>query len=305
MVWVTTISKGGTRADLRTPWVTSRLLYDSTEEGRTMVDARNAPVRQMDITRPAAARIYDAFLGGGHNFGVERDFVERVERVLPGIGASYRENHAFLRRAVEFLLASGVRQFLDLGSGIPTIGHLHEVARRRTRDFRVLYVDNEPLTVAHSRPLLADEPRAEILLADCRDPESVLRSPEARRMLDLREPVGVLMTSVLHFVPDADDPAGLVEAYRDAVVPGSHLVVSHVTGTSEPEAVQVLADCYAQTSDPLHPRETSWIDKLFGDFEVLPPGTTHLADWRPDPEHPVGAAGRYRVLHGGVARKST
>ncbi|KAA5830053.1 SAM-dependent methyltransferase [Saccharopolyspora hirsuta] len=269
-----------------------------------MVDTRNSPARQMDIVRPAAARIYDAFLGGSHNFGVERGFAERIEQALPGIGATYQENRAFLRRTVEFLLARGVRQFLDLGSGIPTIGHLHEVARRRTRDFRVLYVDNEPLTVAHSRPLLADEPRADILLADCRDPESVLHAPETQELLDLDRPVGLLMTSVLHFVPDSDDPLGLVEAYRDALVPGSHLVVSHVTGTHAPEAVRVLADFYAETSDPLHPRETSWIDKLFGDFEVLPPGTTYLADWRPDPGQPTSAADRYQLLYGGVARKS-
>ncbi|MER7015138.1 SAM-dependent methyltransferase [Saccharopolyspora sp. NPDC000359] len=269
-----------------------------------MVDTRNPRARQMDIVRPAAARIYDAFLGGGHNFGVERGFVERVEQALPGIGACYQENRAFLRRVVEFLLASGVRQFLELGSGIPTIGHLHEVARRRAHDFRVLYVDNEPLTVAHSRPLLADEPRADILLADCRDPESVLLAPEAQQLLDLDRPVGLLMSSVLHFVPDSDDPLGLVEAYRNALVPGSHLVVSHLTGTHAPAAVRVLADLYAETADPLHPRETSWIDKLFGDFEVLPPGTTYLARWRPDPGHPTSAADRYQLLYGGVARKS-
>ncbi|RKT82277.1 S-adenosyl methyltransferase [Saccharopolyspora antimicrobica] len=269
-----------------------------------MVETRKSPPREMDIVRPAAARIYDAFLGGGHNFGVERGFAERIEQALPGIGGCYQENRAFLRRTVEFLLARGVRQFLDLGSGIPTIGHLHEVARRRTRDFRVLYVDNEPLTVAHSKPLLADEPRADILQADCREPEAIFRSPEARELLDLRRPVGLLMTSVLHFIPDSDDPLGLVETYQDALVPGSHLVISHVTGTNAPEAVRVLADFYAETSDPLHPRETSWIDKLFGDFEILPPGTTNLADWRPDPGRPTSASDRYRLLYGGVARKS-
>ncbi|MER5391140.1 SAM-dependent methyltransferase [Saccharopolyspora sp. NPDC002686] len=269
-----------------------------------MVDTRTPPARQMDITRPAAARIYDAFLGGGHNFGVERSFAERIEQELPGIGAVYQENRAFLRRTVEFLLARGVRQFLDLGSGTPTIGHLHEVACRRTRDFRVLYVDNEPLTVAHSKPLLAGEPRADILRADCRDPASVLLAPETQDLLDLNEPVGLLMTSVLHFVPDSDDPLGLVEAYRDALVPGSYLVVSHLTGTRAPDAARTLTDFYAETSDPLHPRETSWIDKLFGDFEVLPPGATYLADWRPDPGQPTSATNRYHLLYGGVARKS-
>lgn len=266
-----------------------------------MFDTQEPP-REMDIDRPCAARIYDAFLGGSHNFGVERGFVERVEETLPGITETYRENRAFIRRAVEYLLARGVRQFLDLGSGIPTIGHVHEVARRRTRHFRVLYVDNEPLTVAHSTPLLADEPRAAIIRADCRDPESVLRSPEAVELLDFDKPVGLLLSAVLHFVPDADDPSGLVRTYRAALPPGSHLVVSHVTGDRDKRAMDVLEDFYAETADPLRARPTSWIDGLFGDFELLPPGATYLSAWRPDPDQiPLGT--RYPLLYGGVARK--
>ena len=158
-----------------------------------MVDTRKAAVREMDIGRPAAARMYDAFLGGCHNFGVERAMVERIGTALPGITGTYQENRAFLRRAVEYLLAHGVRQFLDLGSGIPTIGHVHEVARRRTRHFRVVYVDNEPLTVAHSKPLLAAEINAAITHADMRDPQSVLESAEVRALLNVDEPVGLLM----------------------------------------------------------------------------------------------------------------
>ncbi|GAA2801318.1 SAM-dependent methyltransferase [Saccharopolyspora taberi] len=267
-----------------------------------MVDTQNLMSREMDIDRPCAARIYDAFLGGSHNFGVERGFVERVEAALPGITETYRENRAFVRRTVEYLLAHGIRQFLDLGSGIPTIGHVHEIARRRTRDFRVLYVDNEPLTVAHSRPLLADEPRAAIIEADCRDPESVLRSPAATGLLDLDQPTAVLMSAMLHFVPDGDTPAALVERYRKAVVPGSHLAVSHITGDYDPGAAGTLESFYAETTDPLIARSPQWIDELFGDFEVLPPGTSYLTDWRPDPDQ-AAARPRYRILYGGLARK--
>ncbi|MEV6230499.1 SAM-dependent methyltransferase [Saccharopolyspora shandongensis] len=267
-----------------------------------MTDMRIPPVREMDITRPCAARIYDAFLGGSHNLGCERAFMEDLERKLPHIGESYRENRAFVRRSVEYLLAHGVRQFVDLGSGIPTIGHVHEVARRRARDFRVLYVDNEPLTVAHSKPLLAGEPRAEIIRADCRNPWAVLDSPEAAELLDLDRPVALLMTAVLHFVPDSDDPVALVEAYRDALVPGSHLVISHLTGSHDADEMRVLTARYEETADPLHPREVEWIEKQFGDFEVVPPGTTYLSDWRPEPGR-TAAKRPYRLLYGGVAWK--
>jgi hypothetical protein len=266
-----------------------------------MVDTQPLLPREMDLEQPSAARIYDAFLGGSHNFGVDWRFVDRIESAMPGITEVYRENRAFVRRTVEHMISNGVWQFLDLGSGIPTIGHVHEVARRRTRGFRVVYVDNEPLTVAHSRPLLADEPRAAIIEADCRDPESILRAPETTDLLDFTEPVGLLMSAVLHFIPDSDDPLPLVATYRDAVVPGSHLAVSHTTGSADSAAMRILEDFYAETADPLFARDTDWIDALIGDFTLLAPGMSYLTDWRPDP----GPATQppYRILYGGVARK--
>ncbi|RRO14772.1 hypothetical protein EIL87_18735 [Saccharopolyspora rhizosphaerae] len=267
-----------------------------------MVDTRSTPVREMDIDRPAAARLQDAFLGGSHNFGVERALVERIEKALPGIAGTYRESRAFLRRSVEYLLAHGVRQFLDLGSGIPTIGHVHEVARKRTRHFRVVYVDNEPLTVGHSKPLLAAELNAAITHADIRDPQSVFESPEVRALLAVDEPVALLMSSVLHFIPDSDDPEGLVAHYRERLVPGSHLLISHVTDTHDLPRARTLADFYAETADPLHLRSTERIDAFFGDFTQVPPAPTHLADWRPDPGTPTPPP--YRLLHGGMARTS-
>lgn len=256
--------------------------------------------RKMDISRASAARIYDAFLGGSHNFGIERDFVDHVEQAMPGIGGAYRENRAFVRRAVEHLLEHGIRQFLDLGSGIPTIGHVHEVARRRTSGFRVLYVDNEPLTVAHSRSLLADEPRAEIITADIRDPDAILCSAEAADLLDLSQPVALLMTSMLHFVPG--DPRAVVDAYKDAITPGSYLAVSHLTDSADPSSTRQLEQFYAETADPLHPRSTAWIESLFDGLDLLPPGASFLNDWRPDP-NPRLARSEYRILYGGLAKK--
>ncbi|GAA2341213.1 SAM-dependent methyltransferase [Saccharopolyspora halophila] len=266
-----------------------------------MMETRDAALREMDLSRPAAARIYDSFLGGCHNFGVDRELAERLETDLPGIADSYQENRAFLRRAVEFMLAHDIRQFLDLGSGIPTIGQVHEVARRRTRDFRVVYVDNEPLTVAHSRPLLTREPNAAIIHADIRDPASVLRASQVRQLLDLSEPVGLLMSAVLHFVPDSDRPAELVEAYRDAVVPGSHLLIAHLTDSYDPAAMRTLADFYAESADPLHARSTSAIEKFLGDFEPIPPGPGLVATWRPEPG--PRPAPRYEINYGAMTRK--
>lgn len=266
-----------------------------------MVETRDVVLREMDLNRPAAARLYDSFLGGCHNFGIDRALAERLEAVLPGIADSYQENRAFLRRAVEFMLAHGVRQFLDLGSGIPAIGHVHEVARRRTRDFRVVYVDNEPLTVAHSRTLLTGEPNAAIIHADIRDPRSVLQASQVRQLLDLEKPVGLLMSAVLHFVPDSDRPAELVAAYRDAVAPGSHLLLAHFTDGYAPAVVRALTGFYAESSDPLHARSTGAIENFLGDFEPIPPGPALLADWRPEPGRHSDP--RYELNYGAMARK--
>lgn len=267
-----------------------------------MVNSQHMLSREMDLDHPSAARIYDAFLGGSHNFGVDRDFVDHAEQALPGITEMYRQNRAFLWRAVQYLVAKGVRQFLDLGSGIPTIGHVHEVARRGTSEFRVVYVENEPLTVAHSRPLLAAEPQVEIIRADCRDMDSVLRAPETIELLDLDRPVALLMSAVLHFLPDSDDPPALVRAYRDALAPGSYLLISHVTGDEDPLSTRTLEGLYTTSADPLVARSKARIGALFGDFPLIEPGPRMLGDWRPERgEHTTPP--RYKILYGGMARK--
>ncbi|MBA8825749.1 SAM-dependent methyltransferase [Saccharopolyspora lacisalsi] len=265
-----------------------------------MAKRKRLSARELDLESPCAARIYDAFLGGNHNFGVERRFVERAEEALPGITESYRENRAFLRRTVEYLISRGIRQFLDIGSGTPTIGHVHDIAERRTNDFRVLYVDNEPLTVMHSSRLLTEEPRAEIVLADLREPDSVLRA--AAEQLDLDRPIALLFSAVLHHIPDEDDPLSLVDTYQQALAPDSHVVISHVTASMSPEHMHVLDELYAESADPLFPRGSDRIDALFGDFELLLPGTGALTRWRPDPESTTTAP-RYPILHGGLAHK--
>ena len=273
-----------------------------TEQRRTSVVEQPRDAGDLDVSRPNPGRIYDWFLGGNANWAIDRVFGERLLGMWPEIAGVARQNRSFLRRAVVDAFDSGIRQFLDLGSGIPTIGHVHEVARRRTRHFRVVYVDNEPLTVAHSKPLLAEDARAAIIEADCRDPQSILGSPEAAELLDFDEPIGLLMSAVVHFLPDRDTPGDVVECYRKAVAPGSYLAISHVTGDYDPGAASTLQSFYAETTDPLVGRSTRWIDGLFGDFEVLPPGASYLTDWRPDPDQATSKP-RYRILYGGMARK--
>ncbi|HEX5494116.1 MAG TPA: SAM-dependent methyltransferase, partial [Mycobacteriales bacterium] len=183
---------------------------------------------------PSTARVYDALLGGSHNFAVDRQMAEAVRAALPGIEAAARANRAFLRRAVRHLLDLGVEQYLDLGSGLPTVGNVHEIVHRHDPDGRVVYVDIDPVAVAHSRAILRDQPSVTAVRADLRDPRSILAHPDVRRLLHPDRPTGVLAVASLHFVPDSDDPAGIIAAYREALAGGGYLVVSHASDDGLP-----------------------------------------------------------------------
>lgn len=270
-----------------------------------MVDTRKAAVREMDIGRPAAARMYDAFLGGCHNFGVERAMVERIGTALPGITGTYQENRAFLRRAVEYLLAHGVRQFLDLGSGIPTVGNVHEVAQLAAPGSRVVYVDTDPVAVAYSKTLLADNADADIVRADARDPEAVLASDEVTALLDPDQPVAVMMVALLHFIGDDSAPRKMIARYRDALAPGSFLCISHATDEGRPDVAGEHADLYKQrTATPLTFRSRAEIGGFFEGFELVEPGLVFMPQWRPvspsevgdNPERMTGLVGVGRKL---------
>lgn len=256
----------------------------------------------VDITRPSAARAYDAFLGGGHNFEVDRQFAASAETVFPGVAEACRANRAFLRRTVGHLVRNGIRQFVDIGSGIPTVGNVHEVAQRADRTCRVVYVDNEPVAVAHSELLLHGNDRAAIVRADIRTPESILAAEATQRLIDFDQPVAVLMLALLHFVPDSADPAGLVASFREKLVPGSHLVISHATAESRPEEMRALEALYATSSNPAVARSTEWIGGLFGDFQMVEPGAVFVPEWRPDEFDAVPHPEHY-IFFGGVGRK--
>ena len=252
-----------------------------------------------EIEQPSAARMYDYYLGGSHNFAADRALAEQYIQVLPEIRQISWANRYFLRRAVACLVEQGIDQFLDLGSGMPTVGNVHEVATALNPDARVVYADADLVTVSHGQALLAHEPAAAYLHADLRDPESVLRSEAVTKHLDLTRPVGILMVAVLHFVPEQDDPAGVVAAYRDAVAPGSHLVISHATNEYHPETMRRATGVYNRASHTMNFRSREEVYSLLDGFELLPPGLVDVINWRPEPteEDPFnGDVTRYNLL---------
>jgi hypothetical protein len=192
---------------------------------------------EIDTSTPSAARVYDCLLGGGHHFPADRQVAEFIVTRLPRAREIAGSNRAFLRRAVLFMVERGITRFLDLGSGIPAVGNVHEIAQRTDPTSRVVYVDYEPVAVAHSEPILSDNDRAEVVRADFTDSDSVLNAAAVRDLLATDEPIGLLMVAVHHFVPDEKDPAGLVALYRDALPPGSYVAISHLTADHDPDGM--------------------------------------------------------------------
>ncbi|HEV2635949.1 MAG TPA: SAM-dependent methyltransferase [Actinocrinis sp.] len=260
----------------------------------------------VDLETPSAARMYDYYLGGSHNFAADRMLAEEYMRVLPDMPHIARANRHYLGRAVTALASAGIDQFLDLGSGLPTGGNVHDVAHAVNPDVRVVYVDADSVTVAHGQAMLADVPFAAMLHADLRDPQSVLGSREVAVQLDLTRPIAVLMVAVLHFVSSADNPDAVVAAYREATVAGSHLVVSHATNDYHPETAKQAEGVYTQASHSMNFRSHDQILALMQGYELLPPGLVDVIAWRPDQaaEHdPLGGdVTRYNLL-AAVGRK--
>jgi hypothetical protein len=257
----------------------------------------------IDLDRPSAARVYDFYLGGFHNFAADREMGRQAVQMWPELPEIMKANRGFLRRAVEFLVGTGVRQFLDLGSGIPTVGNVHQVAQRAAPDARVVYVDNDPVAVEHSRAILAGDGQTAVVRADLREPDTVLADPEVRRLLDSGEPVAVLMVAVLHFVPDEADPAGLVARFRDAAPAGSYLALSHATVGDQAGRAAEHRSLYQRTATPMTMRTRDQVVRLFDGFELVEPGLVYLPEWRPDPG--AGAVERPERMAGlaGVGRK--
>ena len=256
-----------------------------------------------DIEHPSVARVYDYYLGGSHNFESDRAFAQKIIDAVPGVTALYRDNRAFLTRAVRYLCQERVDQFLDLGSGIPTAGNVHEVARAANPQARVVYVDHDPVAVVHSNHLLAGDDRATAILADVRDVEQVLVL--ARRSgLDLGRPVAVLAVALLHFVGDADGPAELMARYLAALTSGSYLAISHASRSGS-SALDPLTQVYDRAESPnaLSLRTPEEIAGFFAGLDLVAPGVVPLPRWRPDPLDDDAKVPDDYSVHAGVGRK--
>lgn len=250
--------------------------------------------------QPHAARMYQYWLGGKDNYAADRDLARQVLDVLPQAADAARDGRAFLARAVRACAERGVRQFLDLGCGLPSADNLHQMAARHVAGTRVVYVDADPLVIAHARALLVEGGNVAALQADLRDPAAILAAPQVRRLIDPAEPVALVFSAVLHFLPDPHVP---VAALGAAAAPGSALVVSHATADHAPAAVAEAARRYtAAGAGPLLPRGADEIERLFGPFAPLSPGVVPAGRWRAP--IPLSANSAPAVLHAGVGIRS-
>ena len=248
---------------------------------------------EIDTTQANIARVYDYWLGGSHNFRADQDVARAMIAVDPNIRAMMRANRAFLGRAVRYLVReAGIRQFLDIGSGIHTEQNVHEVAQAAASGVRVVYVDNDEVAVAHSRLMLEDNPDATVIQADLREPAKILADPETQLLIDFAQPVALLLLAVLHFVPDEADPAQIMATLRDAVSPGSYLVICHACRDVRPDTADNATTVYtSRVAAQLRVRTRDEIAALFDGFTLVEPGLVWIPEWRPDspadvPENP-------------------
>ncbi|MET8451875.1 SAM-dependent methyltransferase [Streptomyces sp. NPDC005209] len=255
---------------------------------------------EIDTSRPHPARIYDYLLGGKDNYEVDREAADELAAVAPEVRISVRANRDFLRRAVRHVVGSGVRQILDVGTGLPTSPNVHETAQEVAPDVRVAYVDNDPIVNAHADALLSRSGATSIVLADLRDPRAILDHPDVRRVIDFDEPIALLLVAVLHFLTEAEKPDRIVATLRDALPAGSFLVLSHATGDfADRAAAQAV---YNRATATMNLRTRAEVEGFFEGFELVDPGLVQVPFWRPDGTPPPrsGEIGFY----GGVARKA-
>jgi hypothetical protein len=247
--------------------------------------ASDSPFSPIDTSVAHAARVYDYWLGGKDNFAADRALGDAMVRAIPTLPAMARANRAYLGRAVRYLVTElGIRQFLDIGPGIPTAGITHEVAQEIAPESRVLYVDHDPLVLTHARALMNSSSigQTEFIMADVQQPQKILADPALPRTLDLDQPVALLFVAILMFFHDHEDPRGMVDALLDALPSGSYLVVTHPTGDFDPEAVQNAVEAATAAGITLVPRSRQEVESLFSGLELVEPGVVPLLAWHPD-----------------------
>ena len=260
------------------------------------------PPQGLDVTVPNVARIYDWLLGGKDNFAADRETGKRLLAAVPGAAMAAQANRAFLGRAVRFLAEdAGIRQFLDIGTGLPTQGNVHEIAQATDPRARVVYCDNDPMVVVHANALLANNLTVAASQADLRDSDFLFRLPLERPLLDTSQPLAVLLVAVLHFLPDSDDPWALVERIKQKLAPGSYVVISHVTGDEiPPESVRAAAEAYEGASAPGVARSREEIARFFTGLDLVEPGLVEVSAWRPPP---LDHRPRPALFYAGIGRK--
>ena len=233
---------------------------------------------------PNVGRIYDWLLGGKDNFEEDREAGARLAAAIPDVRTGARENREFLGRTVRFLAGQGIRQFIDIGPGLPTMGSTHQIVRELAPAARVVYADVDPVVISHARNLLASLAGVRAIPGDIRDPAAILAHPDLRGHVDLGEPVGVLLVAVLHFIPDADDPYRAVSCLKAAMAPGSYLVLSHGTSDGlDQDTVAGLLDVYEGATAPAAPRTAAGIARFLDGLEIIDPGLCDVACWQAEP----------------------
>lgn len=260
---------------------------------------------EIDTSKPHPARMYDAYLGGKDNYPADREAVRQILRDYPEVRPSALANRAFLQRAVRFLAAeAGIRQFIDIGTGIPSAGNVHDVAGEAAPGARVVYVDNDPIVNVHANALLTGSGTTGIVLADLRDPGAIMAHPKVRGLIDFTEPVALLLVAILHFITDEEDPAGIVATLRDALPDGSYLALSHGTADFHPPgATSRAASAYMKATAPLTLRTFEQISAFFDGLVLMEPGLVQAPLWRPDGKPPRPKDLAKIGIYAGVGRK--
>jgi S-adenosyl methyltransferase len=267
------------------------------------------PPRGVDPNTPSPARLYDYYLGGKNNFKADRDAADRLRAQIPELADAAWANRGFHQRAVRWTAAvAGIRQFIDIGSGLPTQGNTHEVVAEVTSGARVVYVDQDPMVAVHSKALLSSAGNTSVVMADLRMPDRLLEDPDLQALINFDEPIGLLMTAVLHFVADDQDPWAIVRRYVEALASGSYLVLSH--GTMDkipPQTVNVLYEVYSRASEMVYLRDRAGVERFFDGLELVEPfagagrALTYVGEWGAEDPALADSDGS-RLSYCGVAR---
>jgi O-methyltransferase involved in polyketide biosynthesis len=240
-----------------------------------------------DPDTPSVSRVYDAYQGGGATNKADRRFAQRAQEILPEIQGLAAINRRFLTRAVRYCVEAGVTQFVDIGAGLPSAWALHQEAQRHDPTATFVYLDNEAVSVEALRAKYSGHPRTHVALGDVRDVDDVLATLEASGLITLSKPVALIMGLVLHFIPDEENPAGFLARYREAMAPGSFLIVSHDTADGREDDMRKFAELYHETNRPLILRNRTELATLLAGFDLVPPGIVHMPSWRPEPDDEV------------------